>query len=378
MELEDRIGSTVRLTEIQHMSNCMSLCNLSVIITVGRHFTWNNKQEGANRVFSRIDRVLRNAKWNDLFETAEAAYLDEATFDHCPMILRCYKAGCVKRPFRFFNMWLNANNFMELVESTWGKYVYGCHMFRIVQKLKWLKPALKALNGQATAEKQVANLYASAHKNYLSYLQHTAKIHWLKVGDENTRAFHQSIKHRRKRNKINSIQTENGDWIRDEEGINCAFTQYYDTGPRLTDAHKESLKCSFTHSDIKRVLDTIPNDKAPGMDAWPVVKDDITRAINDFFSTGKMLKEINVTSITMVPKVSVPNIVGDFIPIACCSVIYKCISKLMCEKLNVVLPDIISHNQGAFVAGRSILYNVLVCQDIVKIYRKSQKQMGCL
>ncbi|XP_021853939.1 uncharacterized protein [Spinacia oleracea] len=358
MELEHRIGSTVRLTETQPMSNCMSLCNLSVIKTVGRHFTWNNKQEGADRVFSMIDRVLSNAKCSDLFETAEAAYLDEATFDHCPMILRCYKAGCVKKPFRFFNMWVNANSFMELVESTWGKYVYGCHMFRIVQKLKWLKPALKTLNGQgfsnletekvrlhhkllqaqqalhmdpnnanlATTEKQAASSYASAHKNYLSYLQQTAKLHWLKVGDENTRAFHQSIKHRRKRNKINSIQTEN------------------DTGTRLTDAHKESLKCNFTHSDIKRVLDTIPNDKAPGMDgynslffktAWPVVKDDMTRAINDFFSTGKMLKEINVTSITLVPK-------------------------------------------GAFVAGRSILHNVLVCQDIVKIYGKSHKQLGCL
>lgn len=93
--------------------------------------------------------------------------------------------------------------------------------------------------------------------------------------------------------------------------------------------------------------------------------------LQSFSETGKMLKEINVTSITLVPKVSVPSKVGDFRPRACCSILYKCISKLLCEKLGVVFPDIISQNQGAFVAGRSILHNVLICQDIIKMYRKS-------
>lgn len=185
-----------------------------------------------------------------------------------------------------------------------------------------------------------------------------------------------------------------------------AFTQYYgslfgnnlehrtpvntvilNNGPRLTAAHHEILRFNFTQSDIKRVLDSIPNDKAHGMDgysslffkaSWPVLKVGVTRAINDFFSKGKMPKEINVTSITLVPKVFVPTTVGDFRLISCCFVLYKCISKLMCEKLNIVLPDIISHNQGNFVAGRSILHNVLVCQDIVKIYRKRKTQRTCL
>lgn len=126
-------------------------------------------------------------------------------------------------------------------------------------------------------------------------------------------------------------------------------------------------------------MDSIPINKGPGLDgfdsmffkaSWDIVKIDIYTAICDFFGTGKMLKEINVTSITLVPKVSVPSSVGNFRPFACCSVVYKCISKLLCAKLNSVLPDIISQNQGVFVAGRSILQNVLVCQDIIKMYRK--------
>lgn len=101
-------------------------------------------------------------------------------------------------------------------------------------------------------------------------------------------------------------------------------------------------------------------------------------AIKDFFLTGKILKEINITSISLVPKVIVPASVGDFRPIACCSVLYKCISKLLCKKLSQVLPDIISPTQGAFVAGRSILHNVLICQDLIKHYTKRNTRPSCL
>lgn len=104
------------------------------------------------------------------------------------------------------------------------------------------------------------------------------------------------------------------------------------------------------------------------------IKHDFHAAITESFRTRKMLKEINVTSITLVPKVSVPATVGDIRPITCCSILYKCISKLLCEKLGAMLPNIISQNKGAFVVGRSILHNVLICQDIIKVCKKGQTQ----
>lgn len=54
-----------------------------------------------------------------------------------------------------------------------------------------------------------------------------------------------------------------------------------------------------------------------------------------------------------------------------CSFFSKCITNLICERLNKVLPNIISHNQGAVFPGRSILHNVLFCQDIIKMYDHS-------
>lgn len=85
-----------------------------------------------------------------------------------------------------------------------------------------------------------------------------------------------------------------------------------------------------------------------------------------------------MTSLTMVPKVKSPTYVIYFRLMSYYSVLYKCITKLLCEKLKLVLPGLISPIQCAFVAYRSILHNILLCQDIVKIYKGGQKQNCCL
>ncbi|XP_074305092.1 uncharacterized protein LOC141640029 [Silene latifolia] len=58
--------------------------------------------------------------------------------------------------------------------------------------------------------------------------------------------------------------------------------------------------------------------------------------------------------------------------------IYKIISKLMCNRVALVLPDLIHDNQGAFIQGRSIIENVLVCQDIVHMYARNHVSPRCL
>lgn len=40
---EDRIGASVRISEIAFMLECMSYCQISDVKANGRLFTWNNK-----------------------------------------------------------------------------------------------------------------------------------------------------------------------------------------------------------------------------------------------------------------------------------------------------------------------------------------------
>lgn len=93
------------------MRNCFEACKLMDVKVAGCFFTWTNKQEGESRVMSRIDRVVANQDWNDMFEGVLANFIPEGTFDHCPIILHTYKDLDSFKPFRFYNMWCNAHQF---------------------------------------------------------------------------------------------------------------------------------------------------------------------------------------------------------------------------------------------------------------------------
>lgn len=104
-------------------------------------------------------------------------------------------------------------------------------------------------------------------------------------------------------------------------------------------------------------------EKTPGPDDmtvyffrffWNVIGDDVVRIVQDFFINDKLLPALNHTNITLMPKVGNPTKVNQYRPISLCNVIYKVISKIMTERLKVVLPKLISPFQMAFVPGRSI------------------------
>lgn len=44
-----------------------------------------------------------------------------------------------------------------------------------------------------------------------------SRTKWLVDGDKNTKFYHMQIVSRRKRNKIQMLKIENGDWISDQE-----------------------------------------------------------------------------------------------------------------------------------------------------------------
>lgn len=58
--------------------------------------------------------------------------------------------------------------------------------------------------------------------------------------------------------------------------------------------------------------------------------------------------------------------------------LYKCLTKLLCARLKQILPDIIAPNQEAFIQGRFITYNILICQHIVRHYGRENAHPSCI
>ncbi|GLT48179.1 hypothetical protein SLA2020_218200 [Shorea laevis] len=68
---------------------------------------------------------------------------------------------------------------------------------------------------------------------------------------------------------------------------------------------------------------------------------------------------------------------AEFRPISCCNLLYKCITKIIANRLKKCLPLFISNNQCAFVEGRLMVENILLAQELVKDYHKTDMQPRC-
>lgn len=97
----------------------------------------------------------------------------------------------------------------------------------------------------------------------------------------------------------------------------------------------------------------------------------------NFFQTGKILKQINSITLCLILKIEQPVNVSQFRPIACCNVIYKIISKMLCSRSKEVLPSLIDQVQSAFVANRVIVHNIFICQDMMKNYHRKSLPARC-
>ena len=71
-------------------------------------------------------------------------------------------------------------------------------------------------------------------------------------------------------------------------------------------------------------------------------RDPSVEAVESFFNSGCMLREINCTIIALVPKVPNPESMHDYRPISCCNTIYKCISKIIATRIKHCLPELIN------------------------------------
>lgn len=121
-------------------NDCLLESGLSDLNYRGGLFTWWNKQK-SSPVAKKLDRILINDSWSDLFPNS-VAFFDSPDFsDHASMkVVLNSQLVSKKRPFKFFNFLLQNPDFLSMVTLQWHTYpVFGSAMFRVSRKLKLLK-----------------------------------------------------------------------------------------------------------------------------------------------------------------------------------------------------------------------------------------------
>lgn len=418
-------------------------CGLSDMGYQGPMFTWCNKRE-EGIVCKKLDRVLVNdtamLKLPDAYSIFEAG----GCSDH----LRCKiqllpSKEVIRKPFKYVNALGKLEAFFPLVKEYWDSTTSLFHstsaMFRFSKKLKSLKPLIRELGkaklGNLTkkakeaheilCEKQKKTLSdpcahnvkeeADAYERWLyvasleeDHLKQRAKLHWLDVGDQNNKTFHNAIKSRQAQNTIREIRCPNGVVVTKQEDIKDEAVRFFSaflnqspddyTGASI-DELKELLtfRCTVedcalleaevTEEEIRRVIFAMPTNKSPGPDGfpseffkttWPIVASDFVVAVQSVFRFGFLPKGVNSTILALVPKKVDSLEMRDFRPIACCNVLYKVVSKIIANRLKGVLPRIVLENQSAFIKGRLLMENVLLASELVKDYHKEDISPRCV
>lgn len=155
----------------------------------------------------------------------------------------------------------------------------------------------------------------------------------------------------------------------------------------LSNNAKNLLDQPISREEIRRVTFDLGTLKAPRTDGlqatfyqeyWDIEGEDVIDTTLEFLNQDRDIKEINKTLITLIPKTSNPENPTQYKPINLCNEIYKIIAKTLANRLKIVLNEIISPNQGAFIKGRQITDNIMIAHEILrhmKVNKNTNKYM---
>lgn len=96
--------------------------------------------------------------------------------------------------------------------------------------------------------------------------------------------------------------------------------------------------------------------------------------VKAFWPSGSLLWKLNHTNLVLIPKVTCPKNMTQYRPIALCNVIHKVLLKVLTNRLERVMPKVVSANQSAFVDGKHIQDNIIVVHEILHSLMHQKKE----
>ncbi|XP_075098971.1 uncharacterized protein LOC107793393 [Nicotiana tabacum] len=399
---DEKIGGLpVYPPEYEDFALCVNSCGLFDIGYNGSPFTWWNGRPNDQCIFKRLDRIFVNLSYQNLFPNIEVQYLIRTCSDHAPLLMSCgHEAMQFVKHFKFLNFWATHDTFTEVVRQKWVTNFIGDPFLMFKQKLKRLKSTLSQwskltfgdifkqlairedivrvkeilFEEEPTIQNRIVLQQAHAElKKYLSieeqYWKQKAGLNWFAEGDRNTRCFHNHV------NEFFKNQfTQESD---------TTFFELLNNVPSMVTTYQNSELCRYpTLEEVKKAIFALSGDSTSGPDGftglfyqkcWNIVGADIFMMVQDIYGGASLPKSITHTNLVLLPKKPQVQTFSDLRPISLSNFINKVISRVLHDRMEKVLPSLISPNQSGFVKGRSIFENILLTQEIITDIRMNGK-----
>ena len=137
-------------------------------------------------------------------------------------------------------------------------------------------------------------------------------------------------------------------------------SDFWDTDGLVTEAENSLLTAPFSEEEIKDAVFNSYAEGAPGPDGlsflfyqkfWGVVKHDLVKLFDDFYSGNLDLHRLNFAMISLIPKVAEAKDMKNFRPISLINCSFKIFSKVLTSRLARVADRLVDTNQSAFYQG---------------------------
>nr|GEV58065.1 RNA-directed DNA polymerase, eukaryota [Tanacetum cinerariifolium] len=390
---EERRGSVFNPSGARIFNHFIDSLGLVDFKFDGYSFTWSHPS--ATKM-SKLDRFLVSDGVISLFPYISAICLDRHLLDHRPILLRDVQVDFGPTPFRFYHSWFCYEGFDEMVEQSWRAF---SHSDRNAMIHKELESGTVSDTCLARRCALIGQLHDIKKKEAADSFQ-KSKVRWAIEGDENSSFFHGIINNKRSQLAIRGVFVD-GVWQTDPMMVKEAFHNHFSSRfkmpmfpgikinfpfpNRLSLEHATDIERDVSRDEIREAVWNCGDNKSPGPDGytfeffkkyWGFIGLDFCEAVDYFFAKGAFSKGCNSSFIALFPKVMDAKLVNDFRPISLIGCVYKVMTKILANRLALIISNIVSSTQSAFISERQILDGPFIINELLHwCKRKHEKAM---